>query len=78
MTIFKKNSKKNVKNEFIRSKISIENFKQLIEKCIRIDDIFYNRIMKKRYENSYEKLNIYANEVNFRNKRSYFKNKFSY
>ena len=52
--MFKKN-KKNVINEFMRLKISIENVKQLIEKCIRINNIFYNRIMKKRYENSYKK-----------------------
>lgn len=36
--------------------------------------MFYNKIIKKRFENQREKSNIYANE-NFRKKHSHSKNK---
>ena len=48
-----------------------------IIECIRINDILYNKIIKKRFENSREKLNIYA-KIFFRKKHSHSKNKIKF
>ena len=67
--MFKKEFKKNVKNKFIKTKVEIKNFKLLIDEIIRFDDMLYDRIIKKKFENSREKFEIYAKK-SFRTKHS--------
>ena len=40
--MFRKKFKNNIKNELMRNEINTKNFKKLIEKIIRIDDMLYN------------------------------------
>ena len=75
--MFKKNLKNNVKNELMRTKIEIKNLKSFIIECIRLNDILYNKIMKKQFENPREKFDIYAKK-SFREKHSHFKNKIKF
>ena len=77
MIIFKKNLKNNVKNELMKTKVEIKNLKNFIIECIRLNDMLYNKIMKKQFKNSYEKFDIYAEE-NFREKHSHSKNKIKF
>ena len=58
--MFRKNLKKNVKNELMKTKIETKNLSNFIIECIRLNDILYNKIIKKRFENSREKFDIYA------------------
>ena len=58
----------------MKTKVEIKNLKFFIIECIRLNDMLYNKIMKKRFENSREKFDIYAKK-SFRKKHSYFKNK---
>ena len=48
MTMFRRGLKDNVKNEFMRNGAFIENFEELIEQAIEIDDKLYERVMEKR------------------------------
>ena len=61
----------------MKTKIEIENLQNFIIECIRLNDMLYNKIMKKRFENSRKKFDIYANE-NFRNEHSHLKNKIKF
>ena len=72
--IYRRKLKKNVKNEFMRIEKSTKNFKKLIEVLIRFDDILYNKVIKKKYNNSHKKFEIYTKK-NFNKKSFYFKNK---
>ena len=74
MIMFKQKLKKNVKNELMRSEANIENFKKLIEKVIKIDDILYNQVMKRRYKNPHKRFKIYAKRDIVSEKKLYFKN----
>ena len=38
MTMFRRNIKNNIKNEFMRNRTFIENFEKLIEQTIEIDN----------------------------------------
>ena len=58
----------------MKTKIEIKNLKNFIIECIRLNDILYNKIIKKRFENSREKFNIYAKKK-FCKKHSHSKNK---
>ena len=71
--MFKREFKKNVKDKLMRSEASIENLKKLIEKIIKIDDMLYDRVMKRRYENSHERSEIYAERDIVSEEKSYFK-----
>ena len=73
--MFRKIFKNNVKNKLMRNEINTKNFKKLIEKTIRINNILYNRIIKQQYENSHKKFEIYAKKKFDNKKRFYFKNK---
>ena len=75
--MFKKNLKNNVKNELIKTKIKIKNLKIFIIECIRLNDILYNKIIKKQFENSRKKSNIYAKNF-FCKKHSHLKNKIKF
>ena len=77
MIMFKKKLKNNVKNELIKTKIEIKKLKFFIIECIRLNNILYNRIIKKRFENSRERFDIYTKN-NFREKHSHFKNKIKF
>ena len=72
--MYRQKLKKNVKNEFMRIEKSTKNFKKLIEISIRLNDILYNKTIKKKYNNSHKKFEIYAKK-NFNEKSFYFKNK---
>ena len=74
MIMFKKNLKNNIKNELMKTKIEIENLKNFIIECIRLNDMLYNQIIKKRFKNSREKFDIYAKKI-FRKKHSHLKSK---
>ena len=56
----------------MKTKIEIKNFKLLIVETIRFDDMLYDRIIKKKIENSRKKFEIYAKKF-FRTKYFYFK-----
>ena len=75
--MFRKNFKKNVKNELMKTKIETKNLLNFIIECIRLNDMLYNKVIKKRFENSREKSDIYANK-NFRKKHSHSKNKIKF
>ena len=75
--IYQQKFKKNVKNKFMRTEKSTKNFKKLIEVLIRLDDILYNKTIKKKYNNSYKKSETYTKK-GFNEKSSYFKNKKQY
>ena len=64
MTMYRREFKKNVKNEIMRNDVIIENFKNLIKITINLDDKLYERAMKKRYQNSREKIDIYFELLN--------------
>ena len=49
MIMFKKNFKKNVKNELMRDERFIKNLETLIEIAIDLNDKLYERIIKRRY-----------------------------
>ena len=48
--MFRRGLKNNVKNEFMRSGTLIENFEELIEQTIEIDDKIYERAMENCYD----------------------------
>ena len=61
--MFKKNLKNNIKNELMKIKIKIKNLKNFIIEYIRLNDILYNKIIKKRFKNSREKFDIYVKKI---------------
>ena len=73
--MFRRKLKNNVKNELIRWNEKFKNFNQLIETAIEFDDKLYKKIMKKRYNESREKTNIFVEHSNERRKKSRFNNR---
>ena len=61
----------------MKTKIETKNLLNFIIEYIRLNDMLYNKIIKKRFKNQREKSNIYANE-NFRNEYSHSKNKIKF
>ena len=61
----------------MRIKKSTKNFKKLIEVSIKFDNMLYNKIIKKKYNNLHKKFEIYAKK-SFNEKSFYFKNKKQY
>ncbi len=57
--MFRQDFKNNLKNEIIRDDKSINNMFDLIEIVIDFDDKLYEKIMKKRYDQSYEIARIF-------------------
>ena len=49
MTMYRRELKKNVKNEIMHNDTIIKNFENLIKITINFDDKLYERAMKKRY-----------------------------
>ena len=60
MTMFCKDFKNNVKNEFMRYKESFKIMNNLIEVTIELDDKLYERVIKKRYYKSNKRTDIYV------------------
>ena len=75
MTMFRRKFKNNVKNELIRWNEKLKNFNHLIEAAIELDDKLYEKIMKKRYNESREKANIFIEHFSERKKKSRFNNR---
>ena len=61
--MYRRKFKKNVKNEFMRIEKNTKNLKKLIEISIRLDDILYDKIIKKKYNNSYKRFEIYTKKT---------------
>ena len=61
----------------MKIKIETKNLLNFIIECIRLNDMLYNKIIKKRFENSREKFDIYAKKI-FKNKHSHSKNKIKF
>ncbi len=59
MTMFRRGLKNNLKNEIMRDDRSISDMFDLIEVVIDLDDKLYERAMKKRYDQSRERAEIF-------------------
>ena len=55
MTMFRREFKNNVKNEFMRDEAFIINLEIMIERTIDLNDRFYERVIKKRNTNEHQK-----------------------
>jgi hypothetical protein len=55
MTMFRQDLKNNLKDEIMRDGKSISDMFDLIEVVIDLDDKLYERAMKKRYDQFYER-----------------------
>jgi len=55
MTMFRQDLKNNLKNEIMRDDRSISDMFDLIEVAIDLDDKLYEKVMKKRYDQSRER-----------------------
>ena len=75
MIMFRREFKNNVKNELIRWDEKLKNLNHLIEAAIELDDKLYEKIMKKRYDESREKTNIFIEHFNERREESRFNNR---
>ena len=73
--IFYKDLKSNVKNEIIKKEVQYANLDVFIFAAINIDDNWYERILKDRFERSMrDKINIYYNEL-IRGREDYYRKK---
>ena len=70
--MFRRELKNSVKNELMRIETNTKNFKKLIEETIKLNDMLYDKSMKKKFENSRERFEIYA-ERDFNEESSHFK-----
>jgi len=57
--MFRQDFKNNLKNEIMRDDKFINDMFDLIEIVIDFDDKLYEKIMKKRYDQSYERARIF-------------------
>ncbi len=57
--MFRRNFKNNLKNKIIRNDKFINDMFDLIEIVINFDDKLYEKAMKKRYDQFYEKVKIF-------------------
>ncbi len=57
--MFRRNLKNNFKNEIMRNDKFISDIFDLIEVVIDFDDKLYKRAMKKRYDQSHERIEIF-------------------
>jgi len=57
--MFRRNLKNNLKNEIMRDDKFINDMFDFIEVVINFDDKLYKRVMKKRYDQFYEKIKIF-------------------
>jgi hypothetical protein len=59
MTMFRRDLKDNLKNEIMRDGRSISDMFDLIEVVIDLDDKLYERAIKKKYDQSRERTEIF-------------------
>jgi hypothetical protein len=59
MTMFRRDLKNNLKDEIMRDGRFISDMFDLIEVAINFDDKLYKRAMKKRYDQFYERVEIF-------------------
>ncbi len=72
--MFKRDLKKNVKNELMRSDAKFDIIQTLIKIAIDVDDKLYKRVMKKRYDQSHERAKIFfESTINYYAKKDHFK-----
>jgi len=57
--MFRRDLKNNLKNEIMRDGRSISDMFDLIEVIINLDDKLYERVIKKRYDQSRERAEIF-------------------
>ena len=61
MIMFRREFKNNVKNEMMKNERVINDFREMIEQAMNLNDRLYERVMKKRYhEKNFEKTNSYS------------------
>ena len=58
MTMFRRELKDNVKDEIMRDERNYENLAEFIEIVIDLDNKLYERVMKKRYDQSKNKIEL--------------------
>ncbi len=74
MTMFKRDLKKNVKNELMRNGARFDIIQILVKIAIDVDDKLYKRAMKKRYDQSYERARIFFESmVDYHAKKDHLK-----
>ena len=62
--MYRRELKKQIKNELMRDERAYETLDELIEIFIDLDDKLYERVMKKKYdEESREKIEIYSSRL---------------
>jgi len=59
MTMFRRDLKNNLKDKIMRDDKFISDMFDLIEVVIDFDDKLYKRVMKKRYDQFYERARIF-------------------
>ena len=59
MTMFRRDFKNNLKNEIMRDDKFINDMFNLIDVVIDFDDKLYEKVMKKRYDQFYERAKIF-------------------
>jgi hypothetical protein len=73
MTMFRRDLKNNLKNEIMRDGRSISDMFDLIEIAIDLDDKLYERAIKKRYDQSRERTEIFfESTIEYYSKESRF------
>jgi hypothetical protein len=70
MIMFRRDLKNNVKKELMRYDDKIDSLRILIETTIELDDKLYKLAMKKRYNDSREKIESYTRSASYRSERS--------
>ncbi len=74
MTMFKRDLKKNVKNELMRNDARFDIIQILVKIAIDVDDKLYKRAMKKRYDQLHERARIFfESTIDYYAKRDHFK-----
>ena len=74
MTMFKRDLKKNVKDELMRSDARFDIIQILVKIAIDVDDKLYKRVMKKRYDQSQERARIFfGSTIDYHAKEDHFK-----
>ncbi len=78
MTMFRRDLKNNLKNEIMRDDRSISDMFDLIEVAIDLDDKLYEKVIKKRYDQSRERAEIsFESTIEYYLRESYFSQKYS-
>ena len=74
MTMFKRDLKKNVKNELMRSGARFDTIQILVKIAIDVNDKLYKRAMKKQYDQLHERARIFfESTIDYYAKKDHFK-----